>query len=156
MACETSRARVGQGVGPGVGLGLRPGVRARAGMLKCWYVLQWSDSDSENTSRDIVQPLRPRRRGEGQEGEGQEQDDDEGLGTDVVEESRSWLSQHLVFPYWEGRNQSHDLPDTARSAHPSCQLAGKWACHVMSCDPFHRPVQAVYVSENQIVRETIW
>lgn len=153
-----SEVREGRGGAKARGWGQgKARARVRIGMVEVviCHVLQWSDSDSESTSGDTGQPV---RRGE-EQGEGQERDNDvsdEGLGTDMIEKSRSWLTQHVVFPYWEGRNQSHDLPDPARSAHPSCQLAGKWAWHVMSCDPFHRPVQAVYLTENQVVRETIW
>lgn len=106
--------------------------------------MQWSDSDPEGADpsshrqHSFVKAI---------------DSPDEGLGK---EGSMSWLAEHVIHPYWEGRNQSHDLPDLAPSAHPSCHLAERWARHVMRSDPFQREVEAVFLTEGQIVRETIW
>lgn len=85
---------------------------------------------------------------------------DEGIGTDLCQESESWLAEYLTFPYWDRRQQSlvqgSVPPSPALSAHPSCHLAQKWSAHVVNSDPFSRPVEAVYLSEAQVVRETIW
>ena len=48
-----------------------------------------------------------------------------------VSQSRSWLLNHLVFPYWNQSNPFHrPLPDSAHhhdtSPHPACGLAEKW------------------------------
>ena len=109
--------------------------------------MQWSDSDSEGADPVPHQHHAPVR---------VEDSSDEGLGQESLQSSMSWLSQHVVQPYWEGRNQSHDLPDLVPSAHPSCHLAQKWAGYVIRSDPFQRAVEVMYLTEGQIVRETIW
>ena len=56
---------------------------------------------------------------------GEELSDDTAAHGDGLD-SRSWLSEHVSFSYWESRNQTHELPEPSPSAHPSCYLAKKW------------------------------
>lgn len=118
--------------------------------------MQWSDSDSEDrgASSSYHQP------DDHSPHKGQEDLTDEGIGTDLCQESESWLTAYLSFPYWDSRQQSifqkSVAPLPTLSAHSSCHLARKWSTHVVNSDPFSRPVEAVYLSETQVVRETIW
>ena len=88
--------------------------------------LQWSDSEGEVSSPVGVM---------GSTMAGPDTVSDEGIGSDICQESRSWLADHVLCPYWEERKQSRDLPSPTPSAHSSCYLAEKW--WVESATPPH-------------------
>ncbi|XP_016064441.1 PREDICTED: gamma-tubulin complex component 5 [Miniopterus natalensis] len=66
-------------------------------------------------------------------------------------DARSWLEQHVVHQYWTA--QSSRFP---HSLHLHSNLAAVWDQHLCSSDPLHLPDDRVFVTETQVIRETLW
>ncbi|KAM5291671.1 gamma-tubulin complex component 5 [Ctenodactylus gundi] len=66
-------------------------------------------------------------------------------------DSRSWLEQHMVHLYWTAR--SSRIP---HSLHLHSNLADVWDQHLYSNDPLYIPEDRVFVTETQVIRETLW
>ncbi|XP_034879790.1 gamma-tubulin complex component 5 isoform X3 [Mirounga leonina] len=86
----------------------------------------------------------------------EEQDQNRKLGPRVswkVDETdgRSWLEQHVVHQYWTTR--SSRFP---HSLHLHSNLAAFWDQHLYSSDPLYVPDDRVFVTETQVIRETLW
>uniref|UniRef100_A0A452RJA8 Gamma-tubulin complex component n=1 Tax=Ursus americanus TaxID=9643 RepID=A0A452RJA8_URSAM len=86
----------------------------------------------------------------------EEQDQNRKLGPRVswkVDETdgRSWLEQHVVHQYWTAR--SSRFP---HSLHLHSNLASVWDQHLYSSDPLYVPDDRVFVTETQVIRETLW
>ncbi|XP_007098993.1 gamma-tubulin complex component 5 isoform X4 [Panthera pardus] len=64
---------------------------------------------------------------------------------------RSWLEQHVVHQYWTAR--SSRFP---HSLHLHSNLASVWDQHLYSSDPLYVPDDRVFVTETQVIRETLW
>uniref|UniRef100_A0A8C3W810 Gamma-tubulin complex component n=1 Tax=Catagonus wagneri TaxID=51154 RepID=A0A8C3W810_9CETA len=66
-------------------------------------------------------------------------------------DARSWLEQHVVRQYWTTR--SSKFP---HSLHLHSNLAAVWDQHLYSSDPLYVPEDRVFVTETQVIRETLW
>ncbi|XP_019484452.1 PREDICTED: gamma-tubulin complex component 5 [Hipposideros armiger] len=66
-------------------------------------------------------------------------------------DARSWLEQHVVHQYWTAR--SSRFP---HSLHLHSNLAAVWDQHLYSSDPLYVPDDRVFVTETQVIRETLW
>ncbi|XP_028357302.1 gamma-tubulin complex component 5 isoform X2 [Physeter macrocephalus] len=66
-------------------------------------------------------------------------------------DARSWLEQHVVRQYWTVR--SSRFP---HSLHLHSNLAAVWDQHLYSSDPLYVPDDRVFVTETQVIRETLW
>ncbi|XP_043853755.1 gamma-tubulin complex component 5 isoform X4 [Dromiciops gliroides] len=66
-------------------------------------------------------------------------------------DARSWLEQHVVLQYWTARPSrfSHSL-------HLHSNLSSVWDQHLYSSDPLYVPDDRTYVTETQVIRETLW
>ncbi|XP_072651312.1 gamma-tubulin complex component 5 isoform X11 [Canis lupus baileyi] len=86
----------------------------------------------------------------------EEQDQNRKLGPHIswkVDEidGQSWLEQHVVHQYWTAR--SSRFP---HSLHLYSNLAAVWDQHLYSSDPLYVPDDRVFVTETQVIRETLW
>ncbi|XP_008581842.1 PREDICTED: gamma-tubulin complex component 5, partial [Galeopterus variegatus] len=85
----------------------------------------------------------------------EEQDQNRNLGPRVSwkdePDGRSWLEQHVVRPYWTA--EPSRLP---HSLHLHSSLAAVWDQHLYSSDPLYVPDDRVFVTETQVIRETLW
>ncbi|XP_053768936.1 gamma-tubulin complex component 5 isoform X4 [Desmodus rotundus] len=66
-------------------------------------------------------------------------------------DARSWLEQHVVRQYWTARNSRFP-----HSLHLHSNLAAVWDQHLYSSDPLYIPDDRVFVTETQVIRETLW
>uniref|UniRef100_A0A671FBS8 Gamma-tubulin complex component n=1 Tax=Rhinolophus ferrumequinum TaxID=59479 RepID=A0A671FBS8_RHIFE len=66
-------------------------------------------------------------------------------------DARSWLEQNVVRQYWTVR--SSRFP---HSLHLHSNLAAVWDQHLYSSDPLYVPDDRVFVTETQVIRETLW
>ncbi|XP_078002437.1 gamma-tubulin complex component 5 isoform X2 [Phascolarctos cinereus] len=66
-------------------------------------------------------------------------------------DARSWLEQHVVLQYWTARPSrfSHSL-------HLHSNLSSVWDQHLYSSDPLYVPDDRTFVTETQVIRETLW
>uniref|UniRef100_A0A8C9B847 Gamma-tubulin complex component n=1 Tax=Phocoena sinus TaxID=42100 RepID=A0A8C9B847_PHOSS len=81
----------------------------------------------------------------------EEQDQNKKLGTSNESDARSWLEQHVVRQYWTVR--SSRFP---HSLHLHSNLAAVWDQHLYTSDPLYVPDDRVFVTETQVIRETLW
>ncbi|KAF6079810.1 tubulin gamma complex associated protein 5 [Phyllostomus discolor] len=66
-------------------------------------------------------------------------------------DARSWLEQHVVRQYWTARTSRFP-----HSLHLHSNLAAVWDQHLYSSDPLYVPDDRVFVTETQVIRETLW
>uniref|UniRef100_A0AAZ3R986 Gamma-tubulin complex component n=1 Tax=Oncorhynchus tshawytscha TaxID=74940 RepID=A0AAZ3R986_ONCTS len=66
-------------------------------------------------------------------------------------DARSWLEQHVVTPYWQGHT-----PRFPHSLHLHSNLLNVWDQHVYNTDPLYLPEEKAFVTETQVIRETLW
>nr|XP_012615713.1 gamma-tubulin complex component 5 isoform X1 [Microcebus murinus] len=66
-------------------------------------------------------------------------------------DDRSWLEQHVVHQYWTTRPSRFP-----HSLHLHSNLAAVWDQHLYSSDPLYVPDDRVFVTETQVIRETLW
>uniref|UniRef100_A0A8C4SPI6 Gamma-tubulin complex component n=1 Tax=Erpetoichthys calabaricus TaxID=27687 RepID=A0A8C4SPI6_ERPCA len=66
-------------------------------------------------------------------------------------DARTWLEQHVVTQYWTAKSSrfSHSL-------HLHSNLINVWEQHLYNIDPLYTPEEKVFVSETQVIRETLW
>ncbi|XP_072593102.1 gamma-tubulin complex component 5 isoform X4 [Vulpes vulpes] len=85
----------------------------------------------------------------------EEQDQNRNLGPHISWkdeiDGQSWLEQHVVHQYWTAR--SSRFP---HSLHLYSNLAAVWDQHLYSSDPLYVPDDRVFVTETQVIRETLW
>ncbi|XP_043927998.1 gamma-tubulin complex component 5 [Protopterus annectens] len=66
-------------------------------------------------------------------------------------DARVWLEQHIVPQYWTVRGQR-----VMHSLHLHSNLAAVWDQHLYNTDPLYTPDDCTYVTETQLIRETLW
>ncbi|XP_058150761.1 gamma-tubulin complex component 5 isoform X5 [Dasypus novemcinctus] len=66
-------------------------------------------------------------------------------------DDQSWLEQHVVLQYWTARPSRFP-----HSLHLHSNLAAVWDQHLYSSDPLYVPDDRVFVTETQVIRETLW
>nr|XP_023656849.1 gamma-tubulin complex component 5 isoform X1 [Paramormyrops kingsleyae] len=66
-------------------------------------------------------------------------------------DSRTWLEQHVVAPYWETQP-----PRFSHSLHLHSNLLNVWDQHLYNTDPLYLPEEKAFVTETQVIRETLW
>ncbi|XP_048185522.1 gamma-tubulin complex component 5 isoform X2 [Perognathus longimembris pacificus] len=72
-------------------------------------------------------------------------------GTVEEPDDRSWLEQHVIHQYWITRPSR--IP---HSLHLHSNLAAVWEQHLYSSDPLYFPDDRIFVTETQVIRETLW
>ncbi|KAM4826366.1 gamma-tubulin complex component 5 isoform 2-T2 [Thomomys bottae] len=85
----------------------------------------------------------------------EEQDQNRKVGPQVSwkeePDDRSWLEQHVIRQYWITRPSR--IP---HSLHLHSNLAAVWEQHLYSSDPLYFPEDRIFVTETQVIRETLW
>ncbi|XP_061680338.1 gamma-tubulin complex component 5 isoform X1 [Syngnathoides biaculeatus] len=66
-------------------------------------------------------------------------------------DARAWLEQHVVTPYWVPH-----APRFTHSLHLHSNLLNVWDQHLYNTDPLYLPEEKAFVTETQVVRETLW
>ncbi|XP_006898658.1 PREDICTED: gamma-tubulin complex component 5-like [Elephantulus edwardii] len=66
-------------------------------------------------------------------------------------DDQNWLEQHVVAQYWTVR-----LVWFPHSLHLHSNLAAFWDQHLYSSDSLYVPEDRVFVTETQVIRETLW
>uniref|UniRef100_A0A8C5ERT8 Gamma-tubulin complex component n=1 Tax=Gouania willdenowi TaxID=441366 RepID=A0A8C5ERT8_GOUWI len=65
--------------------------------------------------------------------------------------ARAWLEQHVVTPYWVTHS-----PRFPHSLHLHSNLLNVWDQHLYNTDPLYLPEEKAFVTETQVIRETLW
>uniref|UniRef100_A0A3P8ZU07 Gamma-tubulin complex component n=1 Tax=Esox lucius TaxID=8010 RepID=A0A3P8ZU07_ESOLU len=65
-------------------------------------------------------------------------------------DARAWLEQHVVTPYWQ--NHASRFP---HSLHLHSNLLNIWDQHLYNSDPLYVPEEKAFVTETQVIRETL-
>uniref|UniRef100_A0A665VGG3 Gamma-tubulin complex component n=1 Tax=Echeneis naucrates TaxID=173247 RepID=A0A665VGG3_ECHNA len=66
-------------------------------------------------------------------------------------DTRAWLEQHVVTPYWAAH-----APRFPHSLHLHSNLLNVWDQHLYNTDPLYLPEEKAFVTESQVIRETLW
>uniref|UniRef100_A0A667YFG0 Gamma-tubulin complex component n=1 Tax=Myripristis murdjan TaxID=586833 RepID=A0A667YFG0_9TELE len=66
-------------------------------------------------------------------------------------DARAWLEQHVVTPYWVAH-----APRFPHSLHLHSNLLNVWDQHLYNSDPLYLPEEKAFVTETQVIRETLW
>ncbi|MBN3299642.1 GCP5 protein, partial [Amia calva] len=66
-------------------------------------------------------------------------------------DARAWLEQHVVTQYWVAQ-----APRFTHSLHLHSNLLNFWDQHLYNTDPLYIPEEKVFVTETQVIRETLW
>lgn len=66
-------------------------------------------------------------------------------------DARTWLEQHVVTPYWVAH-----APRFSHSLHLHSNLLNVWDQHLYNTDPLYLPEEKAFVTETQVIRETLW
>ncbi|XP_075056188.1 gamma-tubulin complex component 5 isoform X3 [Mixophyes fleayi] len=66
-------------------------------------------------------------------------------------DARTWLEQHIVPQYWTARASRF-----SHSSHLHSNLAAIWDQHLYTTDPLYTPEEKTFVTETQVIRETLW
>uniref|UniRef100_A0A3Q3GDF7 Gamma-tubulin complex component n=1 Tax=Kryptolebias marmoratus TaxID=37003 RepID=A0A3Q3GDF7_KRYMA len=66
-------------------------------------------------------------------------------------DARAWLEHHVVTPYWA----AHALR-FPHSLHLHSNLLNVWDQHLYNTDPLYLPEEKAFVTETQVIRETLW
>uniref|UniRef100_H3C6U4 Gamma-tubulin complex component n=1 Tax=Tetraodon nigroviridis TaxID=99883 RepID=H3C6U4_TETNG len=66
-------------------------------------------------------------------------------------DARAWLEQHIVTPYWVTQ-----APRFPHSLHLHSNLLNVWDQHLYNTDPLYLPEEKAFVTETQVIRETLW
>lgn len=115
---------------------------------------EWSEEESEE--EDSQQPLT--REDSGIQVDRTPQEDQENSTKTVPvswtvgePDARAWLEQHVVTPYWVGH-----APRFPHSLHLHSNLLNVWDQHLYNTDPLYLPEEKAFVTESQVIRETLW
>ncbi|XP_034387172.1 gamma-tubulin complex component 5 isoform X2 [Cyclopterus lumpus] len=65
--------------------------------------------------------------------------------------ARLWLERHVVTPYWVAH-----APRFPHSLHLHSNLLNVWDQHLYNTDPLYLPEEKAFVTETQVIRETLW
>ncbi|XP_063809343.1 gamma-tubulin complex component 5 [Pseudophryne corroboree] len=114
---------------------------------------EWSDISDEDDDQD---PLS--REDSGIQVDRTPQDDTEKKSAQPVvswkigePDARTWLEQHVVPQYWTARSSRF-----SHSSHLHSNLAAIWDQHLYASDPLYTPEERTFVTETQVIRETLW
>uniref|UniRef100_A0A8B9K4U7 Gamma-tubulin complex component n=1 Tax=Astyanax mexicanus TaxID=7994 RepID=A0A8B9K4U7_ASTMX len=66
-------------------------------------------------------------------------------------DARAWLELHIVTPYWVPHS-----PRFPHSLHLHSNLLNVWDQHLYNTDPLYMPEEKAFVTETQVIRETLW
>uniref|UniRef100_A0A3P9D1Y5 Gamma-tubulin complex component n=1 Tax=Maylandia zebra TaxID=106582 RepID=A0A3P9D1Y5_9CICH len=115
---------------------------------------EWSEEESEDD--DSQQPISREDSGIQLDRTPQEDQDNANKTVPVTwtvgePDARAWLEQHLVTPYWA----SH-APRFPHSLHLHSNLLNVWDQHLYNTDPLYLPEEKAFVTETQVIRETLW
>ncbi|XP_077462813.1 gamma-tubulin complex component 5 [Stigmatopora argus] len=114
----------------------------------------WSEDDSED--EDGRQPISREDSGIQLDKTPQEDKDHADKAVSVPwivgePDARAWLEQHVVSPYW-----GPHAPRFAHSLHLHSNLLNVWDQHLYNTDPLYLPEEKIFVTETQVIRETLW
>ncbi|XP_060933894.1 gamma-tubulin complex component 5 [Limanda limanda] len=115
---------------------------------------EWSEEESEDD--DSEQPISREDSGIQLDRTPQEDQDNTNKPVPVTwtvgePDARAWLEQHVVTPYW--------VPHASRfphSLHLHSNLLNAWDQHLYNTDPLYLPEEKAFVTETQVIRETLW
>ncbi|XP_003973878.1 gamma-tubulin complex component 5 [Takifugu rubripes] len=115
---------------------------------------EWSEEESEED--DSQQPISREDSGIQLDRTPQEDQDNSNKTMPVTwtvgePDARAWLEQHIVTPYWV--TQSPRFP---HSLHLHSNLLNVWDQHLYNTDPLYLPEEKAFVTETQVIRETLW
>uniref|UniRef100_H2MMV5 Gamma-tubulin complex component n=1 Tax=Oryzias latipes TaxID=8090 RepID=H2MMV5_ORYLA len=114
---------------------------------------EWSEDESEED--DSQQPISREDSGIQLDRTPQE-DQDNGKAVPVTwtvgePDARAWLERHVVTPYWVAH-----APRFPHSLHLHSNLLNVWDQHLYNTDPLYLPEEKAFVTETQVIRETLW
>ncbi|KAF7664125.1 hypothetical protein LDENG_00188560 [Lucifuga dentata] len=115
---------------------------------------EWSEEESEE--EDSQQPISREDSGIQLDRTPQEDQDNTNKTVPVTwmvgePDARSWLEQHVVTPYWVAH-----APRFPHSLHLHSNLLNVWDQHLYNTDPLYLPEEKAFVTETQVIRETLW
>ncbi|KAM4574151.1 gamma-tubulin complex component 5 [Fundulus diaphanus] len=115
---------------------------------------EWSEDESEDD--DSQQPISREDSGIQLDRTPQEDQDTTSKSVPVAwtvgePDARAWLEQHVVTPYWVAH-----APRFPHSLHLHSNLLNVWDQHLYNTDPLYLPEEKAFVTETQVVRETLW
>uniref|UniRef100_A0A669F0Z2 Gamma-tubulin complex component n=1 Tax=Oreochromis niloticus TaxID=8128 RepID=A0A669F0Z2_ORENI len=115
---------------------------------------EWSEEESEDD--DSQQPISREDSGIQLDRTPQEDQDNANKTIPVTwtvgePDARAWLEQHLVTPYW-----APHAPRFPHSLHLHSNLLNVWDQHLYNTDPLYLPEEKAFVTETQVIRETLW
>uniref|UniRef100_M4ANQ7 Gamma-tubulin complex component n=1 Tax=Xiphophorus maculatus TaxID=8083 RepID=M4ANQ7_XIPMA len=115
---------------------------------------EWSEDESEDDDRQ--QPISREDSGIQLDRTPQEDQDTTSKTVPVAwtvgePDARTWLEQHVVTPYWVAH-----APRFSHSLHLHSNLLNVWDQHLYNTDPLYLPEEKAFVTETQVVRETLW
>ncbi|KAM4628694.1 gamma-tubulin complex component 5 [Polymixia lowei] len=116
---------------------------------------EWSEEESEE-EEDSQQPISRGDSGIQVDRTPQEDQDNTNKTVQVTwtvgePDSRTWLEQHVVTPYWVAH-----APRFPHSLHLHSNLLNVWDQHLYNTDPLYLPEEKAFVTETQVIRETLW
>ncbi|XP_030647511.1 gamma-tubulin complex component 5 [Chanos chanos] len=115
---------------------------------------EWSEEESEE--EDSQQPISREDSGIQLDKTPQEEQEQSNKSVPLTwtvgePDARTWLEQHVVAPYW--------VPHSSRfphSLHLHSNLLNVWDQHLYNTDPLYFPEEKAFVTETQVIRETLW
>ncbi|KAA8589717.1 hypothetical protein FQN60_013082 [Etheostoma spectabile] len=115
---------------------------------------EWSEEESEED--DSQQPISREDSGIQLDRTPQEDQDNNNKTVPVTwkvgePDARAWLEQHVVTPYWVAH-----APRFPHSLHLHSNLLNVWDQHLYNTDPLYLPEEKAFVTETQVIRETLW
>ncbi|XP_062413036.1 gamma-tubulin complex component 5 [Sardina pilchardus] len=115
---------------------------------------EWSEDESDED--DSQQPLSREDSGIQVDRTPQEDQDQADKNVSVSwtvgePDARAWLEQHVVTPYWVPHS-----PRFPHSLHLHSNLLNVWDQHLYNTDPLYLPEEKAFVTETQVIRETLW
>ncbi|XP_053177979.1 gamma-tubulin complex component 5 [Scomber japonicus] len=115
---------------------------------------EWSEEESED--EDSQQPISREDSGIQLDRTPQEDHDHTNKTVAVAwtvgePDARAWLEQHVVTPYWVPH-----APRFPHSLHLHSNLLNVWDQHLYNTDPLYLPEEKAFVTESQVIRETLW
>lgn len=116
---------------------------------------EWSEEESEDD--DSQQPLSREDSGIQLDRTPQEDQDNTSKTVPVTwtmgepGDAQAWLEQHVVTPYWV--SHASRFP---HSLHLHSNLHNVWDQHLYNTDPLYLPEEKAFVTETQVIRETLW
>ncbi|XP_063324019.1 gamma-tubulin complex component 5 [Pelmatolapia mariae] len=115
---------------------------------------EWSEEESEDD--DSQQPISREDSGIQLDRTPQEDQDNANKTVPVTwtvgePDARAWLEQNLVTPYW-----APHAPRFPHSLHLHSNLLNVWDQHLYNTDPLYLPEEKAFVTETQVIRETLW